>query len=613
MALRLLEGLLDSVPTAFRALNRFIKRTPPSSPVVASALVSLPPDVLHLVLGMLYDPWVRDEDRSVRRSNTFEREQNSGISGEIIWSCYMSSKWAATTIKNPTLNSAASATLFEPPRGKTHHQVRFRFGPIPEPNLATTNDSWEGRSLLPLSQSCRYLRGQTVPWIFREVYNWARRDGTIWPETLWPFFRTVHLRDHSMRNPGNIPLSSAMSAAVPMMGSLTKVTLRLDIPVPADLLRALSLAPRLTYLEIHQARFDEPADYSSLPFATLEVLSMCIAGFTGVIRSEGIDRAKETSNVLTLLKNLSHSLLVLKISGDLLSPEFPFLRWLKLRKFTITEHTPTPFVSLPDLVSQMLALRELSVLYSADLSRNRDAGENYPPFRLGTAGGKVLTSPLTSVTLSNLEPADPIFAQLPRTLPSLHLWAMVDGYLPVMGAPARLCEAPLTETTAPIALKKISHLEDLTELSLTLNDFATAALIHQVASIFPRLRFLELGNSSYLYGGSWSPDVSDSAVLEALQRFPVLTHLHISLNFGDLRFDPDTPQRRAAHWLLEGLPNLRTVGFSWEQKWWYYGFEMLVWREWDRSVLLRPPSPPSWPPSPAPPIIEGEAIPPWEL
>jgi hypothetical protein len=101
--------------------------------------------------------------------------------------------------------------------------------------------------------------------------------------------------------------------------------------------------------------------------------------------------------------------------------------------------------------------------------------------------------------------------------------------------------------------------------------------------------------------------------LEALRQFPLLTRLHISLNFMDRKFDPDIPQRRAAHWLLEGLPNLRTVAFSWEQKWWYYGFDMVVWREWDRSLLLRPLLPPSWQPSPVQPIIEGDAIPPWEL
>jgi hypothetical protein len=31
--------------------------------------------------------------------------------------------------------------------------------------------------------------GRTMSWIFREVYNWSRADGDVWPETLWPFIR----------------------------------------------------------------------------------------------------------------------------------------------------------------------------------------------------------------------------------------------------------------------------------------------------------------------------------------------------------------------------------------------------------------------------------------
>lgn len=193
---------------------------------------------------------------------------------------------------------------------------------------------------------------------------------------------------------------------------------------------------------------------------------------------------------MAFLKNLTRSLTALQISGDLLCPEFLSLRWLQLRKFTVTEHTPTPYIPLPELVSQMPALRELSILFTVDVTRNRDTGAIYPPFRLGSATGELLTlrSPfLASVTLSNLEPADPIFAQLPRALPSLHLMAMVDGYLPIQGRPAKLWEAPLTNSTALIALENISHLRDLVELSLTLNDFATAALIHRLALVFPQL------------------------------------------------------------------------------------------------------------------------------
>ncbi|KAJ6607654.1 hypothetical protein B0H10DRAFT_545716 [Mycena sp. CBHHK59/15] len=223
---------------------------------------------------------------------------------------------------------------------------------------------------------------------------------------------TVHIRDRSIRHPADIPLLPDMFGALPMMPALTKVTLRLDAPIPAELLRTLSSVPHLAILEIHQARFDGTSPPPSLPFAALESLLICISGFQGVIRGENIDRAREIDN----------------ISGDFLGSGFLSLRWLRLQKFSITEHTPTPYIPVPELISGMPALRDLSVLFSADLTR--DSADLYPPFRLGIPGGELLTprSPLlATITLSNLEPADPIFAQLPRSLESLHLLAMGTG------------------------------------------------------------------------------------------------------------------------------------------------------------------------------------------
>ncbi|KAJ7716426.1 hypothetical protein B0H16DRAFT_1801365 [Mycena metata] len=522
--------------TVLQFLQRFIAWTTPSSPHVPLTLVTLPTDVLQLVLGLLYDPWVRDEER-----------------------------------------------------GRYDHET------------------CKGRCLIPLSHCCQYLRGQTLPWIFREVYSWDRSDNSIWPDTLWPFFRVVHIRDRSTRHPGDIVLPPAIYDALPMLSSMTQITLRLNKPVPVDLLRALSLAPRLTSLQIHQARFDGTYDYSSQSFSTLDNLLICIAGFQGVLRSDDIDRASEVSNVVAFLGTLSLSLTALQISGDLLPPAFISLPWPRLCIFTITDHTPTPYIAVPDLVSRMPVLRGLAILYSADLSRNREAGDIFPPFMLGTADKRTLTSRspfLGSVTLSNMDSTDFIFAQLPLAL--LRVFPGEDH-------PPSLWPAPLTHTTALFALEHTSHLTELAELSLTLDDFARAPLIYRIAAVFPQLRLLELEHAAYLYSGRLCPDVRDPAILEALQQFPLLTRLRISLNFMDRQSDPETPQRRAAHWLLEGLPNLRTVAFSWERVWWVYGFDMVVWREWDRSVLLRAPSPPSSPPSPDPPIIEGIPIPPWEL
>ncbi|KAJ7824030.1 hypothetical protein B0H13DRAFT_1919363 [Mycena leptocephala] len=263
---------------------------------------------------------------------------------------------------------------------------------------------------------------------------------------------------------------------------------------------------------------------------------------------------------------------------------------------------------VPDLISQMPALRDLSTLYSADTSRDRAAGDLYPPFILGTTDGELLTrrSPLL---IPNLRPTSARAAIASSKSDDRRVHSRKRSS-------PQLWQTPLSHNTARVALENISsRLSDPTELSLTLDDFATPTLIQHVASVFPRLRFLELGHASYVgnHSAQLHPDVRDPAILEALQHFPLLAHLRIALDFVDRQFNPENPQRRAAHWLLEGLPAPQTVAFSWEQRWFAYWFDQVVWREWDCSILLRLPSPPPRSPSPVQEIIEAVAIPPWEL
>ncbi|KAJ6516871.1 hypothetical protein C8R47DRAFT_407190 [Mycena vitilis] len=110
-------------------------------------------------------------------------------------------------------------------------------------------------------------------------------------------------------------------------------------------------------------------------------------------------------------------------------PDLPLIRWPRLRTFVAAEHLPTPYISIPVLTAQMPALRELSVLFSADMSREVGDG---PPFTFGVPDGRLLTdacSRLTSVTLANSQPTGPIFKQLPATLEALHLVVARDLYI----------------------------------------------------------------------------------------------------------------------------------------------------------------------------------------
>ncbi|KAJ6531556.1 hypothetical protein B0H10DRAFT_1973276 [Mycena sp. CBHHK59/15] len=441
--------------------------------------------------------------------------------------------------------------------------------------------------LIPLSQTCRRMREHLMPWLYREVYNWSRMDGDV-----WPFLRIVHLRDHSVRNPRHISLNNDLCIALPTMTSLTKVTLRLVSHIPPDLLAALSLIPYLTILEIHQARFDGAARPGVLSFPSLEILLISICGFQGVVRASGIDRQKrrKIGGVRTL-----------QISGDLLGVGFLQLKWPALHNFSITEHTPTPYISVPDLAAQMPALQQLSVLFSADLTRNHS--EPYPPFTLGSCDGGNLTHRcpvLRSVTLSNLGPADPIFQQLPASLEALHLLSARDLYAPRPGAPKLLQDTPLTADDLPIVLNSISRLDTLVELTLTFYEFPTPAVIRDVASAMPQLRFLQLGRHFYSHGDVYIEDVRDDAIIDALRELPHLTHLRIALDFRYRQYNQEGPQESAARWLMAALPGLRIVEFCWEQwrSWQWVGLEPSTWQPWDRSVLLRPPTPPPSPPTP---------------
>ncbi|KAJ7242838.1 hypothetical protein B0H12DRAFT_839754 [Mycena haematopus] len=235
--------------------------------------------------------------------------------------------------------------------------------------------------LIPLSETCRWLRAQTLPWIFREVYNWNRNGVVVWPNALWGFFVTVNLRDVSVRHPGLL-LSPELFSALPMMQAVTKVTLRLDATVPPELMSAFSLISNLSVLEIHQARLDGSFLPVDLPFPSLSSLLICICGFKGVTRVDGIDIDTEKRNIAMLLHILSDRLTSLQISGDLISPEFSTFRWPKLQEFTITEHTPTPFIPVLTLVAHMPALRVFSdgVLAASNFRYLLQPGRGRPHF-----------------------------------------------------------------------------------------------------------------------------------------------------------------------------------------------------------------------------------------
>lgn len=75
--------------------------------------------------------------------------------------------------------------------------------------------------LIALSSVCRDLRALAMPVIYREIYNWRRAGGDVWPDTLWPFFVCVlilNAKSHLLTSPQQSslegPLYSSSSSSL---------------------------------------------------------------------------------------------------------------------------------------------------------------------------------------------------------------------------------------------------------------------------------------------------------------------------------------------------------------------------------------------------------------
>ncbi|KAK6977974.1 hypothetical protein R3P38DRAFT_3120319 [Favolaschia claudopus] len=517
----------------------------------AANLTTLPPDVLDLIFQLLYDAWLVDIHRK-----------------------------------------------FGGPQGG---YARYDY------------ERCQGEFLFGMSLSCRYLRAQTMRWIFREVYNWETSRGRVWPQSIWPYIKIVHLRDRTSRTSRKLELSAETIRSLPVMLSLVKATIRFEASIPSDLLQALSLAPALLHLEILQTRFDGDFPSCTLRFPCLETLVISICGFAAVAGQNHVDRIKQADNVHSLLESVSSRLSELRISGDLISQAFPLLQWPHIRTFAITEHKPTPYITLSHLISKMPSLRDLQTLYTAEVPPDRVAPV-FPSYHLGDSNSQsALTSChlLSTATLGNILPGDPILAQLPASLRCLHLRAPVDPFDTEAGFPQN-AYFPLNEHALTEALHQLRYLLDLVELSIDLDFFVTAPLIQQIASALPQLEVLELSLPRFLFVNSprrFKEKDRDPAILTALNLFPRLRHLRIAMNFPKPIRDIRRSREVTARWFLAGVPTLERVSFAAHPKMYLVGFETRSWDTWDRTVFDL-----HWvsaPPTPPPKDSSGHAT--WEI
>ncbi|KAK7059826.1 hypothetical protein R3P38DRAFT_2838063 [Favolaschia claudopus] len=447
--------------------------------------------------------------------------------------------------------------------------------------------------IIPLSMTCRTLRERLRPFIFRSVFNWNREE-EVWPESTRGLIRQVTLRDQQIRHPQPIKLRSDLFDTLPRLPVLTKAILVIDQAVPSQLLIALSQAPQLNELEIQQARLDDiELCFPETSFPQLETLTISVwtSPTKAAVRVAKIER--ELHNVILLLQSVSQNLKALKISGDLISSTFLAISWLHLESFAVTEHTPSPYYSARRLISHMPCLKELSMLYTPDLTRTE--GQLKPPFTYGASDGKKLATVaprLSSLRLSNCAPEDIIFSQLPDALTGLHIYANKDVYIPPGNPQARL-ELPLSSLDVLAVVKRVSHLLDLADLTLTLNHYPTPALVDVIAVAFPNLEFLELGYPEYWLGKDEPDESEDEAMVESLAKFRRLRRLRITIDFEN-RY-PSSMQTshhmRAARWYFNRLPTLRTISFTFHN-WrhtvrdWFSRPVRTSWETYTREVLL---------------------------
>ncbi|KAJ7070082.1 hypothetical protein C8F01DRAFT_543331 [Mycena amicta] len=302
------------------------------------------------------------------------------------------------------------------------------------------------------------------------------------------------------------------------MLELRRLTLRLSTTIPVNLLSSLSAIPSLTQLEIHNARLDGPLHLDNVQFPVLDTLLLRVASFHGGTRAADVHKGAEYRNIATLLACFAPQLAVLCISGDLVSSEFMAIRWPRLREFTIRDEFPRPFIPVPTLIDHMPVLGTFRALYAA-------TAPYAPPINLGCPGGSNLSGScphLTSVSISNWHADDPIFAQLPESLESLHLLRVR-----AWSKPDRSTTPRHFLTTA----NRISHASHLTTLTVTLGTRLSDEDIRVVAEKFPRLRWLHLGQ--YVVDEQYYIPLVDlhlDSYMVALRQFQHLEHLKISIN-----------------------------------------------------------------------------------
>ncbi|KII92624.1 hypothetical protein PLICRDRAFT_50993 [Plicaturopsis crispa FD-325 SS-3] len=399
------------------------------------------------------------------------------------------------------------------------------------------------RNLLPLSLTCKHLRDQCLPIIFREAFS--TRKG-MQPRNIRKYVMILYLRD---KMPDDFDSNDAGKTInlrkyifnLSTFPALRRLVLEFSRRPSQMLLRAASAPPTLDDLVIECARLDGPRLSGFSRFTYLRRLTL-----SKHLSSEPPPQ-EELDNVRSYLHILSTQLDELEVSGD-----FCELRtladtsWPRLRSLTMTGHVLVwDQTDLPSAVARMPCLRTFHMDFSVYY---RSPWFPLPPFlyaprtqREGldsTRKSFLEALPhLTSLALSNVVyPYDAILDHLPERLVTLKVLARKDPFSYAAwdeGAatviPRWYGHNPVSLSTAFHIVRQTSQMPALTELVLSLDRTPPSELVHEISKSCPHLTVLELVHREY--GQMIFGDERGDAMADALLGLRKLQTLRISVAY----------------------------------------------------------------------------------
>ncbi|KII92622.1 hypothetical protein PLICRDRAFT_37401 [Plicaturopsis crispa FD-325 SS-3] len=363
------------------------------------------------------------------------------------------------------------------------------------------------RNLLPLSLTCKRLREQCLPIIFRQSSSRRRR---MHPRSIRKYIQTLHLRDSEAVKTISLRGYIFNLSTFP---ALRRLVLQFSGRPSQMLLRAASTVPTLDDLDIECARFDGPRLFGLSRFTHLRRLALSI-----YLPPEPSPN-KEVNNVRSYLHSLSPQLEELEVLGDFCGMcTLADTSWPRLHSLTMTGHAPGwDKTDIPTTVARMPCLRTLNMDFSVC---RQNPSSNIPPFlylpRTQCEGLDVARMPfpealphLTSLTLSQVAyPFDAILDHLPERLVSLKVLARKDTIphsfwdeRPFILRSEWRGYNPLSLSTAFRVAHRIAQMPALTELVLSLDCVPPPELVQAISRSCPRLTVLELADKEY---GQWA-------------------------------------------------------------------------------------------------------------